>query len=258
MSKPKVMILRTAGTNCDEETAHAWELVGADPQRVHVSELIGHPARLKEFAILTIPGGFSYGDDIAAGKILARQMLDHLADALREFVEAGRLVLGICNGFQVLVKAGLLPGGEDAPIGPQLVTLTNNDSARFEDRWVYLRSGDRATAFVPANIRVTLPIAHGEGKLVCRDDAVRERLRSSGHIALQYCDENGRPGPYPVNPNGSEEDIAGLVDRTGRVFGLMPHPERFVYREQHPEWTRRGDLPPDGRIFFETAMQNVR
>ena len=122
------------------------------PQRLHINELIAEPRRLREFAILTIPGGFSYGDDIAAGKILARQLIGHLAEPLREFVAAGRLVLGICNGFQVLVKAGLLPGAETEPIGPQVVTLTNNDSARFEDRWIRMKSSARGCAFVPPGI----------------------------------------------------------------------------------------------------------
>ncbi len=255
MSRPKVLVLRTAGTNCDAETVHAWELAGADPLRLHVNELIDTPGRLQEFGILTIPGGFSYGDDIAAGKILARQLLGHLSDALRDFVAAGRLVLGICNGFQVLVKAGLLPGGENEPVGPQAVTLTNNDSARFEDRWIHMKASSKGCAFVPPGVTVALPIAHGEGKLVSRDAEVRARLRRDGHIALTYCDAEGRPGPYPINPNGSEDDIAGLCDRTGRVFGLMPHPERFVYATQHPEWTRRRDGHADGRLFFETAVE---
>jgi len=264
MSEPKVIILRTAGTNCDEETAHAWQLAGARPERVHVRELTQRPRRLQEFAILTIPGGFSYGDDISAGKILANQLIHHVAEAIREFVSGGRLVLGICNGFQVLVKAGLLPGGTaktNAPadaIGGQQVTLTQNDSARFEDRWVHLRSVERANAFLPADVILAMPIAHAEGKLVARDDAVRRRLVERGHVALSYCDADGRPGPYPINPNGSEADIAGLTDETGRILGLMPHPERHVYPTQHPQWTRRQTDQADGRILFETAVKNAK
>ncbi len=256
MATPRVLIVRTAGTNCDAETVHAWELAGARAERLHIRELIDNPSRLKQFEILTIPGGFSYGDDIAAGKILANQMIHHLADPLREFVASGRLVLGICNGFQVLVKAGLLPGGGNG-LGRQDVTLTNNDSARFEARWVHLRSR-RACAFLPDDRIVSLPIAHGEGKLVSADPSVRQRLRERGHVALTYCDAEGRPGPYPVNPNGSEDDIAGLVDESGRILGLMPHPERHVEPTQHPEWTRRGTDVADGRIFFETAVRSVK
>lgn len=264
MSQPRVLILRTAGTNCDQETVHAWELAGAAPERVHVRELIETPARLDDFAILTIPGGFSYGDDIAAGKILAVQLVHHLAEPLRRFVDRGRLVLGICNGFQVLVKAGLLPGfatDDQAPAArrmEQSVTLANNDSARFEARWIHLKSSGRPNAFLPDERIMTMPVAHGEGRLVTAGDDVRARLRSGGHIALTYCDAAGRPGPYPVNPNGSEDEIAGLVDATGRVLGLMPHPERHVYPQQHPEWASRRTDAADGRVFFETAVRTAR
>lgn len=263
MNRPKVLVLRTAGTNCDQETVYAWELAGAEPQRVHVRELIDSPSILDRFAILTIPGGFSYGDDISAGKILAMQLIHHLADSLRKFVDSGRLVLGICNGFQVLVKAGLLPGfsadGQPSPGEPaaQSVTLTNNDSARFEARWVHLRSSARPNAFLPGERILALPVAHGEGKLVAANDEVRRRLRAGGHIALTYCDAQGQPGPYPINPNGSEDEIAGLVDATGRILGLMPHPERHVDSRQHPEWTRRGTDEADGRIIFQTAVRTA-
>ena len=267
MSNPKVLVLRTAGTNCDEETAYAWQLAGAEPSRVHIRKLIERPDQLREYAILTIPGGFSYGDDISAGKILANQMVHHLSDAIREFVSAGRLVLGICNGFQVLVKAGLLPGssahGDQGTntFDRQSVTLTQNDSARFEARWICLRSAARASAFVPANITLTMPIAHGEGKLVAADDAVLKQMADGGHIALTYCDAAGRPGPYPINPNGSQADIAGLTDVTGRILGLMPQPERHVHETQHPEWTQPEAGRPslaNGRIIFNSAVQYAR
>ncbi|HOB76599.1 MAG TPA: phosphoribosylformylglycinamidine synthase I [Phycisphaerae bacterium] len=264
MNRPKVLVLRTAGTNCDQETVYAWELAGAEPERIHVRELIESPSILDRFAILTIPGGFSYGDDISAGKILAMQLIHHLAEPLRRFVDSGRLVLGICNGFQVLVKAGLLPGfapdGQSSATEPagQTVTLTNNDSARFEARWVYLRSSARPNAFLPDERILALPVAHGEGKLVAANDEVRRRLHSGGHIALTYCDAQGRPGPYPINPNGSHDDIAGLVDATGRILGLMPHPERHVDPRQHPEWTSRQTDEADGRIIFQTAVKNAR
>jgi phosphoribosylformylglycinamidine synthase subunit PurQ / glutaminase len=278
MNQPRVLVLRTAGTNCDQETVHAWELAGALPQRVHVRELIESPSILDRFAILTIPGGFSYGDDISAGKILAMQLIHHLADPLRKFVDAGRLVLGICNGFQVLVKAGLLPGfaGASSPPFPplakgvegdgsssvpgrveQTVTLTNNDSARFEARWIHLRSSPRPNAFLPDERILAMPIAHGEGKLVTANAEVRRRLHQGGHVALTYCDSEGHPGPYPINPNGSEDDIAGLVDATGQVLALMPHPERHVDPRQHPEWTRRNTEAADGRVFFETAVKTA-
>lgn len=254
------MVLRTAGTNCDQETVHAWELAGALPERVHVRELIDRPDRLNAFGILTIPGGFSYGDDISAGKILATQMIHHLSDALNRFVESGKLVLGICNGFQVLVKAGLLPGplGNGTDAGRQAVTLTQNDSARFEDRWIRLRSAVKPGPFLPADRILEMPIAHAEGKLVARDESVRKALGQQGRIALTYCSEEGRPGPYPINPNGSDDDIAGLMDATGRVLGLMPHPERHVHPTQHPLWTRRPGADADGRVIFESAVKAAR
>ncbi len=255
MSRPKVLVLRTAGTNCDEETVHAWTLAGADPKRRHVRELMQAPAQLHEYSILTFPGGFSYGDDISAGKILAVQVTHFLADALREFVGRGRLVIGICNGFQVLVKAGLLPGPANGEKPSQTVTLAGNDSARFEDRWVHLKTGERETPFLPADRILSMPIAHGEGKLVTRDAAELERLRSGGHVAVTYCDEHGEPGGYPVNPNGSVAEIAGLTDRTGHVFGLMPHPERHVHATQHPNWTSRGDDAGNALVVFERAVR---
>jgi phosphoribosylformylglycinamidine synthase len=263
MSQPRVIVLRTAGTNCDGETVHAWELAGARPERVHVHELIDRPKLLDEFGILTIAGGFSYGDDISAGKILAGQLIHHLAEALNRFVESGKLVLGICNGFQVLVKAGLLPGplgenGADDGTSRQAVTLTQNDSAKFEARWICLKPVCKTCAFLPPDTVLEMPIAHGEGKLVTRDETVRRELGARNRIALTYCDTQGQRGDYPVNPNGSECDIAGLTDATGRILGLMPHPERHVHPTQHPHWTRRSDTRPDGRQVFESAVRAAR
>ncbi len=261
MRSPRVLILRTAGTNCDEETAHAWELAGARAERVHVGRLIERPDLLGTCEILTIPGGFSYGDDVSAGKILALQLVHHLAGALEGFLAAGKLILGICNGFQVLVKAGLLPGAGPAAgarSSRQTVTLAINGSARFEARWVHLKAGPRGCAFLPPGEILAMPVAHGEGRLVAADGAVRRGLEEGGHVALTYCDALGRPGPYPVNPNGSELDIAGLTDAGGRILGLMPHPERHVHAAQHPEWSRGPRGREDGRVIFETAVRAVR
>lgn len=254
----RVLILRTAGTNCDEETGHAWNLAGATHRLIHIRELIERPDRLAEADILTIPGGFSYGDDISAGKIMAVQLSNYLYDGLRGFVERGGLVLGICNGFQVLVKAGLLPGEPTSSAGRQVVTLTQNDSACYEDRWVHLKTGRHATAFFPAGSVVSMPIAHGEGKLVTADRSVLESLGKHGHVAMTYCDAQGQSGAYPINPNGSEQDIAALTDGTGRILGLMPHPERYIHSTQHPAWTSSSPAVPDGRLIFETAVQSVR
>ena len=253
---PKVLILRAAGTNCDVELAHAFELAGAAPERVHVNALVANVKDLDRFAMIGIPGGFSYGDDIAAGRILANQIVHHFGDALRRFVERGGLIVGICNGFQVLVKTGLLPGG--TPELRQRVTLTMNDSGRFEDRWVRLASQTDRCVWLRGVERIELPIAHGEGKFVPDGDETLEELRAGGQIALRYCDAAGQPAPYPVNPNGSVDDVAGICDPTGRVLGLMPHPERFTHATNHPTWTRRSkDAEPDGLQIFRNAVEAV-
>ncbi|MCD6304000.1 MAG: phosphoribosylformylglycinamidine synthase I [Planctomycetes bacterium] len=259
MAKPNALVLRAAGTNCDRETQFALRQAGFEAERVHVYRLMERPDMLGDCQFLVVPGGFSYGDDVSAGKILANQMIHRLAGPLNEFVAAGKLVLGICNGFQVLIKSGLLPWGEASPASLQRdATLTWNDSARFEDRWVHLRADSDKCVFLPKGEIVTLPVAHGEGKFVTSDDAVLDRLRQADQVALRYVDHQGRPGGYPVNPNGSVDDIAGICDPTGRVMGLMPHPERFVDVTHHPQWTRRPVERADGRLFFERAREYLR
>jgi len=252
VAKPKALILRTAGTNCDEETAFAFELAGATAERGHVNRLIANPALFEDYQILGLPGGFSYGDDIAAGKILANELITRLGDELRRFVESGKLVLGICNGFQVLVKAMLLPGlGEG-----QTATLAANDSDKFEDRWVYLAATPGKCAFIRRECLIYLPVAHGEGKFVTRDKEVFSQIVQNEQATFRYVDSEGRSGPYPINPNGSEGDIAGVCDPTGRILGLMPHPERHVYVTQHPRWTRQRDShgEGDGLEVFRNAV----
>lgn len=261
----RVIILRAAGINCDEETAHAWELAGAEAERVHVQRIIESPSLLDRFDAMTIPGGFSYGDDVAAGRILANQIIHHLADALQKLVERGRPILGICNGFQVLVRTGLLPGLDGQR--RQTVTLANNDSGRFEDRWVHLQAATDRCVFLPKGTRLALPIAHGEGKLVPADDATLAAMRNGGYVALRYCDETGKPGPFPINPNGSVDDIAGLTDKTGLILGLMPHPERNVH-PAHPPTRGAASVGAasgrdaveiaNGRIVFESAMRHMK
>ena len=255
MATVKVLILRAAGINCDKETAHAWRLAGAEPDLVHVNRLIEQPDILDPYQALTIPGGFSYGDNIAHRKILATQIQHPLADRIPAFVQRGGLVLGICNGLQVLVKAGLLPGGEG---GQKSVTVTYNDSAKFEDRWVHLSVDTDHCVFLPRGRGLTLPIAHAEGKFVTADRETLDRLRNDNLIALRYVDAHGHHGSFPINPNGSEDHIAGLTDATGRILGLMPHPERFVHPTQHPHWTRLPAPPePDGRLFFQRAVDHL-
>ncbi len=257
MAEVRALALRAAGINCDVETQYALEMAGAKADRAHVNRLIEDKALLDRYQILVFPGGFSYGDDVAAGKILANQVVHHLADPIRKFIDDGKLVLGICNGFQVLVKMGILPG--NGLFKQEDVTITYNDSGRFEDRWVYLMPQTDRCVFIEPQRQIYLPVAHGEGKVVTKDAETLERLKSDGCVAYKYVDKNGEEGPYPVNPNGSTESIAGLTDSTGRVLGLMPHPERFVRRTQHPHWSRLGeDLDPDGIKIFRNAIRYVR
>lgn len=256
MATVRVILLRAAGTNCDLETQYAWELAGAVAERVHIRQLITEPRRLFDYQILTIPGGFSYGDDIAAGRIFAAQIRRHLGELLQQFVDSGRLVLGICNGFQVLVTAGFLPF--PGPGGRRICTIAPNDPPGFQDRWVNLRAISDKCVFLEHGREYQMPIAHGEGRVVFESDEVLETVRRNGHAALLYVPSppgSGAPPLAPANPNGSQADIAGLCDVTGRILGLMPHPERFVRAEQHPCWTsRRHTGPGDGLPLFQKAV----
>lgn len=255
MASPRVLILRAPGTNCDRETAVAFELAGGIPKLVHVNQLLETPNLIDEFQILCIAGGFSYGDDVAAGRILAGQIRHHLADVIARFRAEEKLVLGICNGFQVLLKSGiLLP--EDAT-GPQ-ATLTWNSSGRFEDRWVHLRVANDCCVFLRDVTRAFLPVAHAEGRFVTRDVEVLDALRESGQLVLRYTGADGTDANgFPANPNGSVADVAGVCDTTGRVLGLMPHPERHLDATNHPNWTRNKTLPErgDGLALFENAVR---
>ncbi len=223
MANVRVMVLRSAGTNCDRETQHAFEQAGAAVERVHVQRWIETPTMLDRFDILALPGGFSYGDDIAAGRILATELTTRLGESLRRFVERGRLVIGICNGFQVLVRTGLLPG--HSPVGfDQTSTLAHNTSGRFQARWVGLEEVQGACVWTRGLGAFELPMAHGEGRFVMSSAKELDAIERSGQVALRYKGEN---------PNGSERAIAGVCDASGRVFGLMPHPERYVVESQH-------------------------
>ena len=254
----KVIVVRTAGTNCNEETAFAFSRLGAHVEQVHINALISGAQKLSDYHILVLPGGFSYGDDIASGRILANELRLKLAEDIKQFISEGKLIIGICNGLQILVKAGILPGlgwqvGQEA-------TLFYNDSAKFEARWVHLKVESRCvwTRGLPGQIY--LPVAHGEGKFIPRDKKVLDALADNGQIVLRYCTLDGGKPSYPDNPNGSIDDIAGITDTTGRVFGLMPHPERHFLFEQHPYWTRltkKSELG-DGAQIFENGINYVK
>jgi phosphoribosylformylglycinamidine synthase subunit PurQ / glutaminase len=258
MPTPAVLVLRSPGTNCDHETAFAFEQAGGSPQRKHINELLATPSVVNQFQILCLPGGFSYGDDLGAGRILGNQVRHHLRDVLQEFKAAGKLILGICNGFQALIKSGVLLA-DDAQGEP--ATLTWNESARYQDLWVHLATAGDRCVFLRGIERMYLPVAHAEGKFVPRDEGVRDRLAQQQQSALRYIPADGRRGndaplPFPANPNGSIANVAGVCDETGRVFGLMPHPERHLERTHHPRWTRgEGSDPGDGFAIFRNAVQ---
>ncbi|MDE2926859.1 MAG: phosphoribosylformylglycinamidine synthase subunit PurQ [Acidobacteriota bacterium] len=295
MSKVSVLILRAAGINCDEETAHAFRLAGAervDP--VHINAFIQGRRRLSEYDVLVLSGGFSYGDDLSGGKVLANEMQCKLMEDVESFIAEGKLILGICNGFQVLVKMGLLPQTE--PGGRrQEATVFYNDSGKFECRWVYLRRNPDSPCVFTRDMPETIyiPVANGEGKVMLASEDVRARLGPGGHVALQYVNppweaaggtaEEAAGGTaevdageataaadqeaagvaagetaYPWSPNGSVDAIAGICDATGRIFGLMPHPERYTHPTHHPRWTREGYREPDGLHIFRNAVNYVR
>jgi len=265
MAKPRVCVLRAPGTNCDAETAFAFERSGAEAERVHLFRLLEDPKSLDGYQILCVPGGFSYGDDIGAGVIFSQQLGGALVDALGSFLQRDTLALGVCNGFQVLLKAGLLPnGGESWPPKPERdVTLTWNENGKYTALWVRLKNLAPHNAFLRDIDEIELPIAHAEGRLAVRDPGVLETWKSRGHVALCYVPRKGANGhdptvaklDYPENPNGAFANIAALSDASGRVLGLMPHPERFIDATQHPRWTRlnlTGD--GDGLKLFKNAV----
>ncbi len=257
--KPKVLVLRAAGTNCDAETAYAFDLVGAASTVLHVNRLREKPKLLRGFQVLAIPGGFSYGDDVASGRIFANELMSVLKDELLAFVARGGLAIGICNGFQVLVKSGLLPGpalaetkGKSKVLAApeQNASLTDNTSGVYRDCWVKVAGDPGRCVWIADGDEVELPVAHAEGRFVAPPTLI-DHLRANGQIALRY--SSG------TNPNGSQDDIAGLCDATGRVFGLMPHPERFLRWENHPRWTREPRRREgDGVRFFRAAIRSLK
>ena len=254
--KPKIIVLKTDGTNCDEETAFAFNLAGGASEIVHVNELRQKQKKLVHYQILAIPGGFSYGDDIVSGKILALELTSFFAQEMQKFIQdPQRLVIGICNGFQVLIRTGLLPFGT---IGTMNATLTNNDSGRFECRWINLEIEKNSRCVFLNNGVISYQVAHGEGKLFAPKEAM-DRIEKEKLVAFRYTDTKGNPTQkYPFNPNGSLHAIAGITDPTGRILGLMPHPERFVRVDQHPNWRRLRIDTPQGLPIFKSMISYVK
>lgn len=258
---PRALVIRAAGTNCEQELVRAFKLAGAEPELVHLDRLVADPARLEAYDLIGFPGGFSYGDDIASGRIFAVRVREKLYPALRGAIERSCPIIGVCNGFQILVQVGLLPGpapGEPWPAEappPQTVALTENARARFEDRWVgmipepnavcvWTRGLDSVLSTQDSALPLQLPVAHGEGRFVASSPELIAELERRGQVVLRYAD----------NYNGSEGAIAGICDASGLIFGLMPHPERFVDWTRHPAWTRlpeevRRGVTPGLRIF---------
>ena len=264
-SEVRALVITGFGLNCEAETAHAFHLAGAVPEQVHLNDLLDGYRRLEEFHILAFIGGFSFGDHIASGRVLANRLKHRLNEPLQRFIAEGKLIIGICNGFQTMVKLGILPG-LDGDYRAQLATLTWNDTGVFRDAWVHLAvERDCPCVFTRGLERLDLPIRHGEGKFVTLDQKVLERLEGERLVALRYADPaTGEPtSRYPHNPNGSEAAIAGICDPTGRVFGMMPHPEAYLFPWNHPHWSRwraRGEAPREGGglAIFRNAVAFAR
>jgi phosphoribosylformylglycinamidine synthase len=258
MTAPKALVLRTAGTNCEAESAHALHRAGADVDVVHLGRFLESPEKLRPYRIVVFPGGFSYGDDIASGVVYGVEMRNRVTPELRRMIADGALVLGVCNGFQILVRAGLLPNTQNA-VGAQEATLAPNLSGRYECRWIRLEVTTDRCAFLTKGETFDCPVAHAEGRFVTKDDAVRGRMRAAGQFALRYVAPDGGAAEYPWNPSGTPDGVAGVCDPTGRVLGLMPHPERNVESWHHPDWTL-GTTPAEGAGLgvFRNAVRAAR
>lgn len=263
----KVCVLRIEGTNCEDEMYQAFKMVGADPEKVHLKQLTGQvPDSLKrdieDYDILAFPGGFSAGDYVRAGAIFAARIRSAIGPQIRKFVESEKPVLGVCNGFQILVELGLLPGLDDVMSNEPTAALYTNDSARFECRPTLLRNDNRGkcifTSEVPKGKVLMIPSAHAEGKLLSMDPKFVDRLEENDQIVFRYVGEDGKDAQYPWNPNGSPSDIAGICNPAGNVLGMMPHPERVLTRFTHPDWTRGYESEEgDGLVVFRSVMKKL-
>jgi phosphoribosylformylglycinamidine synthase I len=267
--KVKAIVLTGNGTNCEREMAHACKLAGADMvDIVHISELLFGEKRLSDYTFLNLPGGFLDGDDLGSAKAGANRFLhapisganEMLIEELLKFISEGKLILGVCNGFQLMVKLGLLPA-LNGNFTKQCATLTFNDSGRFEDRWTYLKANAKSPCVFTKGIDVVYyPVRHGEGKFVPESNSALKEIEKKNLYAFQYSTAEGSPTmDYPANPNGSIHAIAGLCNETGRLFGMMPHPEAFLHRTNHPRWTRE-NLPEEGQglAIFRNAINFIR
>lgn len=275
MKRVKALVLTGYGLNCDYETHFSLTLAGAESRRVHINELINAGGsrpehKLEYYDILIFGGGFSWADDHGAGVLMAAKIKHHLGDEISRFISDGKLILGICNGFQALVNLGLVPAF-DSRYGERKVALTYNDSGNFIDTWVSLSVNPSSPCIFTRGISsIELPVRHGEGKFYT-DGQNMARLIAENQVAIIYSDSQGRPaqGAWPQNPNGSLGDIAGICDPTGRIFGLMPHPEAYNHFTNHPDWTRKKLIPGfdgkghlskegEGMKIFRNAVNYIR
>lgn len=247
----KTLVLTGYGINCEQETKNSIEKVGGAATIVHMNELFENKKMLQGYNLLVLPGGFSFGDDIGSAKVWANKMKFKIKDELLEFIKNGNLVFGICNGFQALVKMGLLP----VPDFEQRVTLTINASTKFEDRWVWLKANPNSPCIFTKGLDyITLPVRHGEGRLLPKNEDELNAITAKNLYALQYVDSRGKLAGYPWNPNGSIMNIAGICDESGRIFGLMPHPEAFREIYNCPYWKNKGVKEPQGLRIFKNAV----
>lgn len=267
MAQVKALVITGYGTNCEMEMAHACRLAGAHADIAHISEILSGRYPINDYHFLNLPGGFLDGDDLGSAQVESVR-LKHarvkttgktLFEEIAFFIDRGMLILGVCNGFQALVKSGILPGN---PLGMRRVSLTFNDSAKYEDRWVNLKVNPASPCvFTKGLDRLMVPVRHGEGKFVCDHEATLEEITRANLVALRYADDSGNPTmDYPSNPNGSVSAVAGICNATGRIFGLMPHPEAYTHRTNHPAWTRMKDLQDrgEGMAIFDNAVNFLK
>jgi len=263
----KVCIMRAGGTNCDAETARAFQTLGVQTEIRHINELVKYNISLLDYNLLVFPGGSSFGDYIRSGVIFAKSLQVKLGRQMTQFIDENRPILGICNGFQILVEYGLLPGFEGVPQHSQAV-LTTNIPQGFKCQWVYLKNENKGNCLftdqIPKDKILRIPIAHSAGRLlfpVGKEKQIIEKLSNNDMIVFRYCNENGDIAnqAYPANPNGTTHDIAGICNKEGTIFGLMPHPERAMYWWQEPDWTSKTHATPygDGRLVFENIINNI-
>ncbi len=249
-----VLLLTGYGINAEKELAWAFEMSGGKVDILHIEDVREDKSILDAYQILGFPGGFSFGDHIGSGKVFANLIKSNFMDEIRRFIEKDKLILGVCNGFQVITKLGLVPDLDDT--FEQNASLVENDSAKFEDRWVWLEKSSDLSPWLKGIDRIYLPVRHGEGKFITKDEQTLQKINSNKQVAFRYCNPVGKDVPYPLNPNGATENIAGITNKKGTVFGLMPHPEAYIFEENHPRWTEginKGGI--NGLEIFKNAIR---